>query len=220
MSTKKLVFLSLFSAVAYVLVLLIRIPFMPVVPGFTLSYEPKDTIIVIGGFVFGPLASMMISVVVSFIEMITISTTGPIGLAMNIIASCAFACTAAIVYKYKKTLAGAAIGLALGMLAMTAVMLLWNYIMVPLYTPFTRDAVLALLLPVFAPFNLIKSGLNAGIVMLIYKPITTALRQAKVLSTPVSAKTGIKILRPDIIIVSLFIILTCILLILSYMDSI
>ena len=43
------------------------------------------------------------------------------------------------------------------------------------------EAVAAMLLPVFLPFNLIKGGINAALTMLIYKPVTRALRSAHLL---------------------------------------
>ena len=62
----------------------------------SLSYEPKDVVIAIGGFLYGPLAALGISLVVSFIEMLTISSTGWIGFVMNFLSSAAFAGTAAL----------------------------------------------------------------------------------------------------------------------------
>ena len=35
-----------------------------------------------------------------------------------------------------------------------------------------------LLLPAFLPFNVIKSGLNAAITMILYKPVVTVLRRS------------------------------------------
>ena len=42
-----------------------------------------------------------------------------------------------------------------------------------------RSVVVGMLIPVFLPFNLIKGGINAGITLILYKPIVTALRSAK-----------------------------------------
>ena len=73
------------------------------------------------------------------------------------------------------------IGLISGVIVMTGMMLLWNYLVTPLYMGTPREAVAAMLLPVFLPFNLIKGGINAALTMLIYKPITRALRAAHLL---------------------------------------
>jgi hypothetical protein len=42
-----------------------------------------------------------------------------------------------------------------------------------------RAFVATLLIPYFLPFNLIKAGINGALTMLLYKPVVTALRRAK-----------------------------------------
>ena len=66
------------------------------------------------------------------------------------------------------------------MVALVAVMLLWNYLITPLYMPgFTRADIAAMLPTVFLPFNLVKGGLNMAVILLLYKPVATALRRAR-----------------------------------------
>ena len=155
---KKITMIAMLTALAYVAMLLIKIPVV-----LFLNYEPKDTVIVIGGFIFGPVTSFIISFVVSLIEMITVSSTGYIGAIMNLISTCAFACTAAYIYKKKHDMKGAVIGLIAGTLTMVGVMLLWNYLITPLYMKTSRADVAAMLIPVFLPFNLIKGSVNTAL---------------------------------------------------------
>ena len=61
---------------------------------------------------------------------------------------------------------------------MVSMMLLWNYLIAPIYMGYPRAAVAKLLLPVFLPFNLLKGGLNASVTMLLYKPVVTILRRS------------------------------------------
>ena len=184
--------IAMFTALAYVSVIIAK-P-IPNVSGF-LSYEPKDAIIVIAGLLINPLASALISLLVSFIEMITISTTGPYGLIMNVLSTCAFAVPAAWIYHKNRTKKGAVIGLATGVVCMVVCMLLWNYIITPLYMKVDRSVVAGMMLSVFLPFNLIKGGINAGITLLIYKPIVKALRSAKLVeaSPADSGKSGFSV---------------------------
>ena len=70
---------------------------------------------------------------------------------MNILSTCAFACTASAIYRKKRTLAGAVAGLAAGCAVMVSAMLLWNYLITPLYMGYPREAVAELLLPAFLP---------------------------------------------------------------------
>ena len=118
MSTRYITSVAMFAAVSFVAVLISKV--IPNVAGF-LSYEPKDAVIVIAGLLYGPLTSVLISVIVSFIEMITISATGPYGFLMNVVSTCAFAVPAAWYYQKHRTQKGAVIGLILGVLVMAAV---------------------------------------------------------------------------------------------------
>ncbi len=176
-SVKRLTVLAMLCALAYVMVALIRIPLL--VP--FLKYEPKDVILAIGGFLYGPAAALLSCVVVAFIEMVTISDTGWIGFAMNVLSSAAFACTAALIYRRKRTIARAIIGLCCGVILMVAVMLAWNYVLTPLYMETTRAEVATMLIPLFLPFNLIKGGLNAALTFLLYRPLVQGLRRASLL---------------------------------------
>lgn len=174
--TKKMTTLAMLCAMAFICVACIRIPLIPAAP--FLTYEPKDAIIAIGGFIFGPLSALLIAVIVALVELVTISSTGIIGMVMNILSSFGFAFVASAVYCKKRTLSGAVLGLACGVFMQTALMLLWNYFITPIYMGTPRSVVAGMLLPVFLPFNLIKSSINAVLTMLIYKPAVTALRKA------------------------------------------
>ena len=187
---RKMVLMAVLVAVAFTIVSLVRIPVV-----LFLKYEPKDVIITIGGFLLGPMASFIISAVVSLVEMVSISDTGPIGCLMNLISTCSFSCVAALVYKKKHSINGAVIGLLAGSVSMVACMLLWNWLISPLYMGVTREAIEGMLLPVFLPFNTLKAGLNSALILALYKPLTTALRKTKLLPDTGrqggSAKVGI-----------------------------
>lgn len=196
--TKKIVMIGVFSALAFVMTCLGNL--IPIkVAGF-LDYDPKDILIVIAGFILGPASALIISVITALIELITISTTGPIGLVMNIISSAFFACTASVIYQKKRTFAGAIIALLCGVVAMCLSMMLWNYLITPLYMTspngelVSREFVASLLPTVFLPFNLIKGTLNASFAMLLYKPVVNAMRSAHLLERVEGKKSDTKIL--------------------------
>ena len=177
MDTKRVVSLAMLTAVAYIVMYLSKL--MPSV--MFLDFDFKDVVICIAGFTFGPTSAAIIAILVAFIEMVTISTTGVIGFIMNALATCAFCCTACFVYKKLHTKKGAVLGLSLGVVCLVAVMLLWNYLITPLYmTNFTRAEVAALLPTLFLPFNLAKGGMNMAATLLLYAPVVTALRKAGV----------------------------------------
>ena len=176
--TKKYVLLALMCAIGYILTFVGRLPISTV--GF-LKYDPKDVIIVIGGFIYGPLSAILMSVIVSFIEMITISDTNIIGCIMNIVSTVSFAAVAATIYQKRRTMSGAVIALVTGMFAMTASMIVWNYFLTPIFYGMPRSEVVKMLVPIFLPFNIIKSGLNTAFTLIVYKPFVNAIRRSGLL---------------------------------------
>lgn len=186
--TKFIVTVGMLCAIAFLAKLISNV--IPVrVSGF-LEFDLKDVIIVIAGFICGPLSAVAISVIVSLIEMLSISTTGPIGMIMNILSTCSFACVAAVLYKNHRSMKGAVLSLVAGVLCMTALMVLWNYLITPLYMGVSREVVVSMLLPVFMPFNLLKGGINATLTLLLYRPIVTALNRAKLIPSSPTSKKG------------------------------
>lgn len=201
-NVKKMVTLAMLCAVSYLVMVIIRVPVV-----LFLKYDPKDIVIALGGFIMGPLASFIISLIVSLIEMITVSDTGPIGCIMNLISTCSFTCVAAFIYKKKHNMKGAIIGLVTGVITMTGIMLLWNYLITPIYMGFERKAVAELLIPAFLPFNLLKGTINAAVTMLIYKPVVFSLRKAQLIpeskSSNKKSNIGIMLVAAAILITSI-----------------
>ena len=185
MSTKTITTLAMLSGIAYVVMLVSKL--LPSVNGF-LDFDFKDVVICIGGFTFGPVAAAVMAIVVAFVEMITISTTGLIGFVMNVLATCGFCCTATFIYKKRHTMVGAVLGLGLGVVVLTVVMLLWNYFLTPIYQGLPREAVADMLVPIFLPFNLAKGGMNMAATLLLYKPVVTALRKAGLVASSQSVQ--------------------------------
>lgn len=170
--------MAMLTALAVAADIFLRIPNI----GGFLTYEPKDVILTIGAFIFGAVPGLVMSLIVCLIEMMTVSTTGPIGLLMNFLASASFVGVAAVIYQRKKTMSRAIIGLFSGSAAMLVVMLLWNYIITPVFMGVPREAVLEMFLPVLIPFNGLKALLNTAVVLLLYKGVVTALRKSGLIS--------------------------------------
>ena len=213
MDTKKLATLAMLTALAYVVMYLSKL--MPSVNGF-LDFDFKDVVLCIGGFVYGPIAALMMIVIVCVLEMVTVSHTDIIGCIMNIVATASFVCTACAIYKRKHTMKGAIIGLASAVVVLVVVMLAWNYFLTPIYQKIPREAVAAMLPTVFLPFNAVKGGLNMTATLLVYKPVVDALRRAKLIpestsqAAPVQGKKHL-----GMTLVILFVFVSCVLFALS-----
>jgi len=210
MTTKKITVLAMLSALAFIMAAFARVPIV-----LFLRYDPKDVIITIGGFIYGPMAALLITIIVSTVQMFTVSQTGIWGLLMNIIGSGAFCCTAAYIYKKNRTLKGAVYGLIAAFIAATTVMMLWNYLIAPIYMGIPRSQVAGLLIPAFLPFNLIKNGLNAAFTILLYKHVKATLLAAGMLpqSPSVDVEDTDKPAKINLgaVIASFFVVLTCVL---------
>ena len=100
---------------------------------------------------------------------------------MNVISSVCFAFIPAFVYKNRRTFKSALGSLIVSSIITVLVMLLWNYLITPIYMKVPREAVAEMLLPVFLPFNAIKCFVNTFLVAILYKPIVNALRKVKLL---------------------------------------
>ena len=208
--TRTLVCTAMLCAVAYAVMYASKSIFaFMAVAGF-LKFDLKDVVIAIGGFLFGPLNVLFVSTVVSLIEMVTVSTTGPWGLLMNIISTCSFLCPAAYLYKKHRTFQWAVLGLVIGGVFMTATMMLWNYLVTPIYQGVPRPAIAGMLIPVFLPFNLTKGLMNGSLTMLLYKPVVVALRKAHLVPESTSQEQTRKTRTWLVSLVALFLVATAV----------
>lgn len=208
MDTKKITVLAMVSAIAFIMAAFVRVPVV-----LFLRYDPKDVVMAIAGFIYGPMAALLVAVIISTVQMFTVSQTGPVGLVMNIISSAAFCCTAAYIYKKKRTMTGAGVGLGAAVVVATIAMLLWNYLITPIFMGIPRQAVVEMLIPAFLPFNLISHGLNAALTLLLYKHVKAALRAARLLPPLEEGESKGKKSKMNIgtIAIAVFVIITCVL---------
>ena len=168
---KKLTAVAMFCALSYVCMYFVKIPVQ------FLTLDVKDSLIVLCSLLFGPLSGMAIAVIVPFLELITISGTGIYGFLMNALSSISFCLTVGLIYRYKKSFMGAVVGLVSGVFTVTAVMVLANLLITPLYMGVKTADVAAMIPTVLLPFNLVKAVLNAAIVLLLYKPLSKILKR-------------------------------------------
>ena len=168
--------IAIFIAIAYISSLL-----FPIKVQF-LTLDIKDAFITIGALYFGPLAGIIVSAAVSLLEFLWGSSTGVYGLIMNFLGSAAFSAVAALIYTRRKSLVNAVFSLICACVTMVVVMLAANLVITPLFMAsrgMTVQAVEKMILPLLLPFNAIKSILNAALVLLLYKPISIALKKAR-----------------------------------------
>lgn len=206
---KKITLIAAVAAMAIVLTAIIRFPITSLP---FLKYDPKDVILTTAGFIFGPLVAILAAVIEVVVEMVTFSESGPWGALMNIIATLSFSGIAAAIYHRKRTTKGAVLSLVCAVLSLTVVMALWNLVVTPIYTGFPRAEIVKLM-PVIIPFNLIKGGVNAALIILLYKPIKSALAGAGLTEEVQTGKNA----TWNVIKMVSFVILLCLVALIVYM---
>ena len=181
--TRTVVGIAVFSALAFVLSLVIRFPVM------FLTFDVKDAIICVAAFLYGPIAAPIISVLVALLELVTVSSTGLYGFLMNFFSSAALATVASLIYRKWRSLNGAIVSMLCAVLSMVSVMMLANILITPYFMGAPRTTVINMIPSVLFPFNLAKGLLNAAIALLLYKPTKVAMKRAGLLKRKVDAKS-------------------------------
>jgi riboflavin transporter FmnP len=175
LNTKQLARMGVLSALSLVLMFLVRFPIIPAAP--FLEYEPADVPILIAAFLYGPVPGFVMTVVVSLIQAMTVSVaSGWIGALMHVISTGAFAIAAGLIYKKKHTFKGAILGLSVGALISTSLMVGLNLIFTPIFMRVPVEVVKDMLVPAIIPFNLLKGLMNSALVCLVYKPVGRILK--------------------------------------------
>ena len=172
-SLRRIVTTAMLTALAYAITLVFHFKVM------FLTLDLKDAVIALAALLYGPLYGVASAVLVALIELISISDTGVYGLIMNVLSSGCFAFTVGAVYKARRTFSGAIAAAGAAIVTVTAVMLLANLFITPYYMGVERSVVVSLLPTLLFPFNLTKGILNAALMLVFYKPVTTALRLAR-----------------------------------------
>ena len=170
---KKMTVMAMLAALSMVLVYAIHVPLIPVVP--FLEYDPADIPILIAAMAYGPVSGLVLTVVVSIIQGMFISTTGPWGILMHVIATGTLVLVAGGIYRLRHTRAGAVLGLVFGTLAMGLVMVPANHFITPVWMGAPTEVVDSLMLVGILPFNLLKGVLNSVIYFVAGRPLSRVM---------------------------------------------
>ena len=150
----------------------------PLLPGVAwLSYDASIMPAAVCGFAYGPAAGLacgIISVVAHGILFADFT-----GALMNLLVVIGFILPSALVYKKIHTLKGAIIGLALGIVFAVIMAVLGNLVVTPAWLGVPLDAVVAMIVPILIPFNLLKGLLNAILTLIVYKAISNLITPKK-----------------------------------------
>ena len=191
-TTKNMVLMAMLGALSGLL-MYIQVP-VPFAPSFY-KLDFCDVPVLIGSFALGPAAGAVIAAVKILISLVLRGTqTAGIGECSNWVQACSLASPAALIYKHKKSKNSAVLGMAAGVVLMVAVACFTNsFILLPAYAKafhMPMDALIAMgtalnpringltafVLLAVAPFNLVKGTLVSVVTILIYKRVSTIIK--------------------------------------------
>ncbi len=180
--TRQIVGTALFSALSFV-VSLLEFPIFPAASFLKLDFSA--VFVLLGGFMYGPVAGVIICAVKELIRFAMGSGTGGVGEIANFLVIFSLIIVPTTVYRFKKGLPVVIITLIVGVLCMTGAALISNrFIMFPLYMGEGAVSAFNSLWYYIIFFNLIKGVAVSAIVFLLYKRLSALFRKINLQSAP------------------------------------
>ena len=198
LSTKDLVKIAILGTVATV-IYYFDFP-VPLMPNF-IKLDLSNTVSLFAGFALGPFAGVLVCLIKDALHFLVkgMGTTLGIGDIFDFVTSCTLVLTSSLIYRRSKTKKSAFVGCLVGTAAFTAISLPLNYFFTyPLYAAAfggmeniiaayekimpNVGGIFGALCIFNVPFTLVKGLLCTAVVMLVYKPLITALRKSGLVS--------------------------------------
>ncbi len=168
-TSQRIAIYALFTTLAIVLSF-IQIPIFPAAP--FLRYDPSGIVVLLAGFAYGPLAAIIIGTLSALPHVFT----NPFGGLILIACTLAFSVPSAWLYSRKRTRSRALVSMLVGAVCFIVTAILLNLLITPFYTATPISAVVAMILPILLPFNILKAAIHLIITTVCYKPITSLLK--------------------------------------------
>lgn len=195
MKSKKINLLVKISVLSAMSIILYFFEFpLPIFPSF-LKIDISDVPAILGAFSLGPAAGVIVELVKNLLHLLLKNDSAGIGELANFLVGAAFVLPAGILYKTKKSRTSAFIGLAAGIIFMSIIAAVSNYLFIlPLYEKVLHFPVAAvvkiaaginpsvhnlntLIAYTFLPFNLLKGFILSVVVFLMYKRVSPILHR-------------------------------------------
>lgn len=178
--TLQLVQKAMLTALAIVLMLIVRFPLLP--SAKFLEYDMGDIPVIIATLLFGIPSGVIILAAEALVQSLTVSAASSWeGFVMHFLSSSLFLIITYLFYTFGKKKKNSklffVIGLAISAVATAALMIPLNLIFTPMYLGVPVQAVKEMMLPVIVPFNLIKGAINAFTCAVIFLPLKNILKK-------------------------------------------
>ncbi|MDR1002518.1 MAG: ECF transporter S component [Oscillospiraceae bacterium] len=168
-NTVKLALMAMFTALSVVLLFFVHIPFPPAP---FLEYDLADSVIILATLILGLPAGLTILFAASAIQAFLFGGNGWIGLVMHFAGSGALIACIGLFFRKKRKFKFLIIGVLVGAIARTAVMIPMNRIFTVNFFGVPLEQFYSLIVPAFIPFNLTQSLLNGLLAILLYKALS------------------------------------------------
>ncbi len=167
----RLVKLGMLTGLSIILVYMIHFPIFP--SASFLEYDMADVPILIGTFMYGPWWGLALTAVVSVLQWLLVSPQSLwVGAVMHFCATGSYVLAAGLIYAHHRTRNAALVGMAVGSVLQTLMMIPMNLIFTVHFFGVPREAVVALLPTAIIPFNAIKTVANSILTFLLYKRVS------------------------------------------------
>ena len=167
MENKKITSIGLLVALSMIAGYFIHFPILPQAP--FLLYDPGNVFLLIGSFKLGPKIGVLMCFITALLFALITGQGGPYGALMNFLATGTLIFVSAQIYLLNYTKRGAILGMILGALAMTLIMIPANLIITPFYLGVEREIVVKMIIPAIIPFNLLKGIISGFLTFILYK---------------------------------------------------
>ena len=154
-STRRIATTALLCALAFVLTF-VEIPIFPPAPW--LMYDPSGIVALVAALVYGPATGTVVAVLPWVLK--TLFSFNVWGHLMAILAGVALCVPAALVAR------------RVGGMVSLAACVAGNIVVTPLYTAVSTADVIAMIVPILLPFNLLKIVLNCVVTALVQGPVS------------------------------------------------
>ena len=164
---------------------------VPLMPSF-IKMDFSELPALIGAYALGPLGGVAICLVKNLVNLL-FTTTGGVGELSNFLIGACFTLPAGLIFKKKRTRAGALLGGLLGAAIMSGLSVLTNYYIVyPVYTAFMPlESILGMYRAIYPgvetlwdallifnlPFTFLKGAVSALMCFAVFKPIQRIVLQ-------------------------------------------
>lgn len=171
----KLSLMAMYAAISVLAILFIRIPLIPAAP--FLVYDMADIPIILATLTLGLPAGLLVLTAVCLIQAFLLGGDQWVGFVMHLVSTGAMVVIFAIICQKKPTFLRLFISTVLATAAMTAIMIPMNLWLTVEFLNTPRAVVEQMLLPAIIPFNLIKSGLNSILSVIVFKSVSPILKK-------------------------------------------